>query len=606
VIRGIRVSVVFALVLAFMAVASPALAVTVSGAVTNADPTSQGRPSQDGSNSSCVTPQPYPGTANETTPYHHDAITFSNTSASPQCVTVQTTIGSGPTGKVAAYSPSFNPADPSENFVGHVGFGFSGDTVTFSFAAAAATTFVVVVTESEHNQGVPSYSLNVTGTGVALGLVVSGAVTNADPTSQGRPVVGGENSNSTCANPHAYPGTSQSTTGFHHDARPFTNTTGSAQCVTVKTTIGSGTSGKVAAYSPSFNPADPSQNFVGDVVPNFSGNTQTFSFVATAGATFVVVVFENSANAGVAAYTIQVTTDPVAAVCSRIGSTLSVEVPNGASATIGRSGSDLSVTGPGIADSTCGGATVTNIDSIAVTGDGGAQALTVDLSGGRLGPGATAEPSGTSEIEVSVDLGAGADTFALKGGAGDDTFRFGTTGVKLNGDSDNDITLAGVDSVTVEGGPGDDVYAAPAVPDGATTFIGGSGIDAASYGLRTAGVKVLLDNVANDGGSGGAEGDDIRSSVEKVTAGKGKDLVDAVAQSAANTFKGLAGNDTLRGRLGRDTLIGGDGSDVLEGGDGNDTVNTRDGISGNDTARGGSGTDICRTDPGDTRSGCES
>jgi Ca2+-binding RTX toxin-like protein len=599
-------SVVLALVLAFMAVMSPAQAVTVSGSVTNADPTSQGRPIQGGSDSSCVSPQPYPGTGNPTTAYHHDAITFSNTTASSQCVTVQTTIGSGPAGKVAAYSPSFNPADPSENFVGHVGSGFSGDTATFSFAAPAATTFVVVVTESEPTQGVPSYSLNVTGTGVALGLVVSGAVTNSDATSLGRPVVGGENGNSTCANPHPYPGTSQATTGFHHDARSFTNTTGSAQCVTVKTTIGSGTSGKVAAYSPSFNPADPSQNFVGDVVPNFSGNTQTFSFVAAAGATFVVVVFENSANAGVAAYTIQVTTDPVAVVCSRIGSTLSVEVPNGASTTIGRSGSDLNITGPGIADPTCGGATVSNIDSIAVTGDGGAQTITVDLSDGPLGPGATAEPSGTSEIEVTVDLGAGTDSFTLKGGAGDDTFRFGTAGIKVNGDGDNDMTLAGFDSVTVNGGGGDDVYATPAVPDGATTFNGGSGIDTASYGLRTAGVQVLLDNIANDGGSGGAEGDDIRSSVEKVTAGKGNDLVDALAQSAAGTFKGLAGNDTLKGRVGKDTLIGGDGSDVLEGGDGNDTVNTRDGISGNDTATGGAGTDICRTDPGDSRSGCES
>jgi hypothetical protein len=86
-----------------------------------------------------------------------------------------------------------------------------------------------------------------------------------------------------------------------------------------------------------------------------------------------------------------------------------------------------------------------------------------------------------------------------------------------------------------------------AVPDGATTFIAGTGIDTVSYGLRTAGVRVALDNIANDGGSGGAEGDE-----------------------------------------------------------GSDTVNARDGISGNDTARGGPGTDICRTDPGDARSGCES
>jgi hypothetical protein len=49
VIRGIRVSVVFALVLAFMAVASPAHAVIVSGVVTNADrnDTARGGPGTD-------------------------------------------------------------------------------------------------------------------------------------------------------------------------------------------------------------------------------------------------------------------------------------------------------------------------------------------------------------------------------------------------------------------------------------------------------------------------------------------------------------------------------------------------------------------------------
>ena len=649
--RIVRSSFVAVLVVGLIAVASPALAVTVTGSITNIDPTSQGRPVAGGVTSSCASPQPYPGTNLPANAFHHDAHAFSNTSGTAQCVTVQTTVGSSEFAKVAAYAPSFDPANLSQNFLGHFNASFEGDTHTFSFVAPVGT-FVVVVFEAVAGTGVSDYSIDVTGTGVLLGsgVTVTGSITNIDPTSQGRPVAGGVTSS--CASPQPYPGTNLPANAFHHDAHAFSNTSGTAQCVTVQTTVGSSEFAKVAAYAPSFDPANLSQNFLGHFNASFEGDTHTFSFVAPVG-TFVVVVFEAVANIGVSDYSIDVLGTGVAngvAACSLVGPVLTLAVPSGASATMGRSGSAFNVTGPGIADPTCGGATMNNVDSIAVTGDGGAQQVSMDLSGGPIGPGATSEQSGTSEIETSVDLGGGSDSFVLQGSAANDRITIGTGGVNLNTDGDADLTFAGVEGITVNGGAGNDrleakggkgtgdafaasltvhgetgadklvggragdtidgganndTFTSLAAADGADRFIGGAGSDTTSYAPRTGAVQVLLDNVANDGGSGGAEGDDIRDDVEKVTGGKGGDTVDAVSQNAKNTFKGMNGNDTLRGGLGNDTLVGGDGADVLEGAAGKDALNTQDGVGVNDTANGGPDNDTCKTDIGDTRIACE-
>ena len=66
----------------------------------------------------------------------------------------------------------------------------------------------------------------------------------------------------------------------------------------------------------------------------------------------------------------------------------------------------------------CGAATTANTDTIVVTGNTGAEPLTIDLSGGPFAPGLTPE-AGTSEIEFTVDLGTGVlDRITITGGAG--------------------------------------------------------------------------------------------------------------------------------------------------------------------------------------------
>lgn len=106
---------------------------------------------------------------------------------------------------------------------------------------------------------------------------------------------------------------------------------------------------------------------------------------------------------------------------------------------------------------TCSTATTANTDTIVVTGNTAAETVTFDLSGGAFAPGLTVEGAGTSEIELTVDLGTGTqDRVTITGGPGNEAIVFGTLGIALNGDTDVDATLTGVELGTVNGGGGAD------------------------------------------------------------------------------------------------------------------------------------------------------
>jgi Ca2+-binding RTX toxin-like protein len=112
-------------------------------------------------------------------------------------------------------------------------------------------------------------------------------------------------------------------------------------------------------------------------------------------------------------------------------------------------------------------------------------------------------------------------------------------------------------------------------------------------------VTVTVDGVPNDGGSGGAEGDDVTPDVEVVRGGMAGDTLTGGAQGAtlfgedgADVLTGGAGNDALRGGGGTDTLQGAGGSDYLGGGDDDDGLWGGPGGSGDgDILDGGSGAD---------------
>ena len=107
-----------------------------------------------------------------------------------------------------------------------------------------------------------------------------------------------------------------------------------------------------------------------------------------------------------------------------------------------------------------GNPTVTNTDQIKLY-VGGFNEATIGLSGGPLAPGATPEPDGSPEIEITARGRSG--TYWLNGGRGADHFRYmseaGQNGLNLNtgpGDEDLDLVVPPKAEIYVEGRKGPD------------------------------------------------------------------------------------------------------------------------------------------------------
>jgi Ca2+-binding RTX toxin-like protein len=237
--------------------------------------------------------------------------------------------------------------------------------------------------------------------------------------------------------------------------------------------------------------------------------------------------------------------------------------PNNESVTIGRSGTAIQVN-----FANCGSATVTNTNTIVVTGGPGRQFLGVTLSGGAFEPGFTLEGGGVSEIEIQVNLKAGSDALAISGDLGDDDLVLGTSGANLNGDGDADvITPNGVEELSLNGNGGLDTLSAA----------GGLGAGGALE------QRVFI---------GGGDGNDM------MTGGDGPDYLDGSNDS--DTIVGGPGNDDVYGGPGIDSLQGGSdqdfltgeqGNDVVDGGPGDDTFAATADPDGNDVFTGGDGYD---------------
>jgi Ca2+-binding RTX toxin-like protein len=242
--------------------------------------------------------------------------------------------------------------------------------------------------------------------------------------------------------------------------------------------------------------------------------------------------------------------------------------------------------------------------------------IVVNLLGGedRL---TTAANTAAASITKPMTVNGGEGSDNLQTGGGNDT-------VHGNGGNDSINTGAGNDNVfgdegndTMDGGPGAD------------NFSGGAGLDSVSYATRAGGVRVTLDNIANDGTPPNnelpeGERDNVRIDIERVVGGRGNDFMSAAPVNTAAglvapgqiIFEGNGGNDTLTGASrpvsggpsvvnvilptvnvilstlnggdGNDTLNGGSRNDALNGGPGNDNMN---GNAGNDTMNGGPGAD---------------
>src|ERR687891_2771817 len=201
-------------------------------------------------------------------------------------------------------------------------------------------------------------------------------------------------------------------------------------------------------------------------------------------------------------------------------------------------------------------------------------------------PGATLDPSGSSEIEFQVDLGAGPDLLRVFGARGPDRIVVGSNGVDLDDDAAANITMTRM-AALVLGFGGDDV-------------LSGRG------GADTGGEHELFLGLFGGGGRdrliGGSRGDTL-------VGGGGADVL--AGRGGGDILVGRAGRDVLKRGGGGDLLIGGRGRDRMSGGPGHDQLR---GVAGNDLLRGGpghdemnggAGVDRCRGGPGDTKVSCE-
>jgi hypothetical protein len=173
-----RYWIALAAVLAVAAVVVPAaLAVTINGALTNTDPTQTGRLTRNGIQASCASPKSNPGLFT-TGAFHYDAYRFFNTSGSTQCVTIAITNADANCNAFSAAYSSFNPANPSANWLADPGLstGVPPTPTSFSLNIPANSAFDVVVSEVNAGGGCASYTLVVTGTGIAT-LAGCGTVT---------------------------------------------------------------------------------------------------------------------------------------------------------------------------------------------------------------------------------------------------------------------------------------------------------------------------------------------------------------------------------------------------------------------------------------------
>lgn len=141
-----------------------------------------------------------------------------------------------------------------------------------------------------------------------INFVANGAITSTDPVENGRLTRDGNPSVFTTNK--AFPGVNGSTsTLYHYDTYSFTNTNAFAEAVFITLSNTSTTENPFSeAYLTYFNPTDISVNYRGDSGNSAVGFAAPYSITVPANTTFVVIVNEVTANAGVSAYTLSVST----------------------------------------------------------------------------------------------------------------------------------------------------------------------------------------------------------------------------------------------------------------------------------------------------------
>ncbi len=134
----------------------------INGSITTNDPVEPARISRNSLISRCTTPKTFPGIVSGSV--HYDTYTFTNTSPSDACVTID--LRAGCDVHASAYLASFDPLNIASNYLADQGISTAqpgGVDYPFSFTVPAGATFVVVVNEIDGNVGCTNYTLTLSG-----------------------------------------------------------------------------------------------------------------------------------------------------------------------------------------------------------------------------------------------------------------------------------------------------------------------------------------------------------------------------------------------------------------------------------------------------------
>jgi hypothetical protein len=133
--------------------------ITYTGSITNTDGIQTGRLGLNDPKSSCAVTRPLPATS-DSLARHYRTYTYTNSTASAQCVTVNITQNCGNNAlQSVTYLGTFNPNSINTNFLAHGGA--SGHQLSYSFSLPAGQTAVVVALEVSPNLGCANYTLSI-------------------------------------------------------------------------------------------------------------------------------------------------------------------------------------------------------------------------------------------------------------------------------------------------------------------------------------------------------------------------------------------------------------------------------------------------------------
>jgi subtilisin-like proprotein convertase family protein len=134
----------------------------ITGIIDKSDPIQKGRLIRNTINSLSPSLKSFPGISDSAT-RHFDNYAFTNQTDGPQTATATLSSACGVNLLASAYLGSYDPTNPSTNYLADNGSSFVGTGLPMSFDVPAGVTVVMVVTEITSNSGCASYSLLVEG-----------------------------------------------------------------------------------------------------------------------------------------------------------------------------------------------------------------------------------------------------------------------------------------------------------------------------------------------------------------------------------------------------------------------------------------------------------